>query len=133
MRLEDKLRNLDRFGSAKVGEKTLPEEHDQAAELFSGAVTENRFGKFVLLEKSFGLDYRHGKTGLASCSEHKSKVLGRLCFSKSSAPKNSFSSSTFDLKRTAFIDCETTGLAGGVGTYAFLVGMGYFGNDQFNN
>jgi uncharacterized protein YprB with RNaseH-like and TPR domain len=131
MRLEDKLRNLERFGPAKVTEKTLPEEHDQAVELVGGVVSENRFGKFVLAEKRFGLDYRHGKIGLASCSEHKSEILSRLCFSKSSASKKPFSSSTLDLKKTVFIDCETTGLAGGVGTYAFLVGIGYFGHHEF--
>lgn len=36
------------------------------------------------------------------------------------------------MERTLFLDTETTGLAGGTGTYAFLVGLGYFdtsGND----
>lgn len=36
-----------------------------------------------------------------------------------------------DLARTAFIDTETTGLAGGTGTYAFLVGMGNFEGSRF--
>lgn len=31
---------------------------------------------------------------------------------------------TLDLGRAAFVDCETTGLAGGSGTYCFLVGIG---------
>lgn len=31
----------------------------------------------------------------------------------------------FDLHRTIFIDVETTGLAGGTGTYAFLIGWGW--------
>jgi uncharacterized protein YprB with RNaseH-like and TPR domain len=131
MRLEDKLRNLDRFNLAKVREEALPEKQDGTVGLVGGVVSENRFGKFVLVEKRFGLNYRHGKIGLASCSEHKSDVLAQLCFSKSSAPKRSLSSSTFDLKETVFIDCETTGLAGGVGTYAFLVGMGYFVDHEF--
>jgi uncharacterized protein YprB with RNaseH-like and TPR domain len=30
------------------------------------------------------------------------------------------------MERTLFLDTETTGLAGGTGTYAFLVGLGYF-------
>lgn len=37
----------------------------------------------------------------------------------------------FDIRRAAFIDTETTGLAGGTGTYAFLVGLGYFEGDWF--
>lgn len=35
------------------------------------------------------------------------------------------------LERFAFIDIETTGLSGGAGTYAFLIGAGRFEGDQF--
>ncbi|MHB8992310.1 MAG: ribonuclease H-like domain-containing protein [Chloroflexota bacterium] len=37
----------------------------------------------------------------------------------------------FDLSQFAFLDTETTGLAGGTGTYAFLVGLGYFHGSRF--
>ncbi|MCK4428527.1 MAG: ribonuclease H-like domain-containing protein [candidate division Zixibacteria bacterium] len=100
-------------------------------ELIGGVVCENRYGKFVLVEKRFDLNHRYGRVRLASCLEHEDNVLAPLCFSKSSAPKTSFSSSSFVLKETVFIDCETTGLAGGVGTYAFLVGIGYFLDHEF--
>lgn len=36
-----------------------------------------------------------------------------------------------DLRRSVFFDTETTGLAGGSGTYIFLTGLGYFENDNF--
>jgi hypothetical protein len=36
-----------------------------------------------------------------------------------------------DLEQIAFIDTETTGLAGGTGTYAFLVGVGAFRGGAF--
>lgn len=36
-----------------------------------------------------------------------------------------------DLGRAAFVDTETTGLAGGTGTYAFLIGAGRFVGDTF--
>ncbi len=36
-----------------------------------------------------------------------------------------------DLSRCAFLDTETTGLAGGTGTYAFLVGLGHFRGSRF--
>ncbi len=35
-----------------------------------------------------------------------------------------------DLGRTVWLDTETTGLAGGTGTYAFLVGLAYCGGGQ---
>ncbi len=37
----------------------------------------------------------------------------------------------FDLKQWLFLDTETTGLAGGTGTYAFLVGIAWWENDRF--
>jgi uncharacterized protein len=36
-----------------------------------------------------------------------------------------------DPRQALFLDTETTGLAGGTGTYAFLVGAGYFEGDEF--
>ena len=36
-----------------------------------------------------------------------------------------------DPARTLFFDTETTGLAGGTGVYAFLVGAGFFDGDEF--
>lgn len=38
---------------------------------------------------------------------------------------------TFDPSTTVFVDTETTGLAGGTGTVAFLVGVGYFVEGAF--
>ncbi|UCF63315.1 MAG: ribonuclease H-like domain-containing protein, partial [bacterium] len=35
-----------------------------------------------------------------------------------------------DLKKTLFVDLETTGLAGGTGTFAFLIGLGYIELDH---
>lgn len=37
----------------------------------------------------------------------------------------------FDFRRTLFLDTETNGLAGGAGTYAFLVGVAYWADDHF--
>jgi uncharacterized protein YprB with RNaseH-like and TPR domain len=37
----------------------------------------------------------------------------------------------FDLTRAVFLDTETTGLAGGSGTAAFLIGLGWLDGDRF--
>lgn len=37
-----------------------------------------------------------------------------------------------DLTRALYLDTETTGLAGGSGTYAFLIGLAYFENGQLH-
>ncbi len=36
-----------------------------------------------------------------------------------------------DFRQTVFVDTETTGLSGGSGTVAFLIGIGYFVADEF--
>lgn len=131
MKFEDKLKSFDRFNLPKETKDFALTRQDQVAESLGGVVFQNRYGKFVLAEKKFDLDYRHGKVRLASCLEHEDNVLARLCFSKNSACETSTCSPPFDLKKTAFIDCETTGLAGGVGTHAFLVGIGYFHGQEF--
>jgi uncharacterized protein YprB with RNaseH-like and TPR domain len=131
MKFEDKLKSFDRFNLPKETKDFALTRQDQVVESLGGVVFQNRYGKFVLAEKRFDLDYRHGKVRLASCLEHQDNVLTQLCFSKNSACETSTCSPPFDLKKTAFIDCETTGLAGGVGTHAFLVGIGYFHGREF--
>mgnify|MGYP001548412667 CR=1 FL=1 len=37
----------------------------------------------------------------------------------------------FDLERCVFMDTETTGLAGGAGTLAFMVGLGFYRDNDF--
>lgn len=37
----------------------------------------------------------------------------------------------FDLRRALYLDTETTGLAGGTGTYIFLLGLGWVEGDDF--
>ncbi|MDD3244107.1 MAG: ribonuclease H-like domain-containing protein [Eubacteriales bacterium] len=37
----------------------------------------------------------------------------------------------FSLEKTVFLDTETTGLSGGVGTVAFLIGIGFLQEDSF--
>ncbi len=38
---------------------------------------------------------------------------------------------SLDIRKTVFLDTETTGLAGGAGTYVILVGLGYFSANGF--
>jgi uncharacterized protein YprB with RNaseH-like and TPR domain len=36
-----------------------------------------------------------------------------------------------DLRKALFLDTETTGLAGGTGTFAFMIGLGFYEGDRF--
>jgi len=76
-----------------------------------------------LFENPFPLDTKYGKTTLSLGLDIKGEILTYL--SKDPAFEN------LDLSTALFIDLETTGLSGGTGVVAFLVGMGYYRDDKF--
>lgn len=73
------------------------------------------FGEAVVRRARFGLSEHHGDRLLR----------------EGAARLGAITPTEFDLTRAVFIDTETTGLAGGAGTLAFLVGAGYFESDEF--
>jgi uncharacterized protein YprB with RNaseH-like and TPR domain len=68
-------------------------------------------------------DYAHAGFPLFSMWESHGTTLARL--SRDSRMEG------FDFRRTLFLDTETNGLAGGAGTYAFLIGVAYWEGDYF--
>ena len=92
-------------------------------ELLPGEVVANAHGSFFLYRESHGLDYRHGSHALADLLAQPRQAAAWLARDGRLAE--------IDLGRIAFIDTETTGLAGGSGTYTFLVGVGVFESDAF--
>lgn len=75
-------------------------------------------GRCFVSEQRFPADHRHGAISLAALLEADPEYLTYL------GPDRR--SDRLDLSRTAFLDTETTGLAGGTGTYAFLIGIGFY-------
>jgi uncharacterized protein YprB with RNaseH-like and TPR domain len=69
-----------------------------------------------VVERRYEADRRHGSMPIADCDLNDGEGLRVLDPSLSPAPA----------RRTVFVDLETTGLSGGAGTVAFLVGCGYF-------
>ncbi|NIO48168.1 MAG: hypothetical protein GTN73_01825 [Candidatus Aminicenantes bacterium] len=74
-------------------------------------------------ENPYPLDVRYGKVTISSGLEIKGNIL--TCLSKDSAFEN------LDLSTALFIDLETTGISGGTGVIAFLVGLGFYRDDKF--
>jgi hypothetical protein len=74
-------------------------------------------------ENPYPLDVKYGKVTISSGLEIKGNIL--TCLSKESAFEN------LDLSTALFIDLETTGLSGGAGVVAFLVGLGFYRDDKF--
>jgi hypothetical protein len=71
----------------------------------------------------YALDHRHGDRPLAWGLQHPPELVARLLTRGGDMP--------IDLRDALFLDTETTGLAGGAGTLAFLVGLGYVDGDRF--
>jgi uncharacterized protein YprB with RNaseH-like and TPR domain len=130
MRLEDRLRELDKLHPVARKKTVGPDPEGRLLKMAGGTLERNRRGEFVLIEKSFDARKLGEEIKLAGPVVVGGEMLARICSSKKSRRQNGFPR-RFDLTKAAFFDCETTGLAGGVGTYAFLVGVGFMSGDEF--
>ena len=92
-------------------------------ELVQGMRIENDKGEFFLSETATHLEIRHGEVPLSRIALLDPKTIPIL----SGEPELE----GFDLKEAVFLDTETTGLAGGAGTAAFLIGVGYVSGSRF--
>ena len=81
------------------------------------------FGRVLCLECVYPLDHIHGRVPVEACL--RVPRLGWQRLLSSALPD------TFDAAGAVFVDLETTGLARGTGTYAFLVGVGRFAENGF--
>lgn len=93
-------------------------------ELVSGELPHTEHGSCFISETAYPLDHRHGELPLSAPLDHDPRTAALLA--------RDGAVGSVDLRRAAFIDTETTGLAGGTGTYAFLVGVGYYTDDAFH-
>jgi len=89
-----------------------------------GQVVDTEQGPCVLVERYHPPGYRHGRIEINSTLSHRLETLAAI----GQDPNLRH----LDLQRSAFLDVETTGLAGGAGTYAFLVGIGWFEGQDFH-
>ena len=90
-------------------------EHYQAETLLDGEVVENSRGRYFLSEKLYAPHQRHGSMEISHLADLPGELLSAI--SRDDIP-------ACDPTRWAFLDTETTGLAGGTGTCAFLIGVG---------
>lgn len=84
-------------------------------DLMSGAVVATPHGEHFETERFWERHRRHGSVDISNLYELPDDLLEML--SEGSIPRAHPS-------KWAFLDTETTGLAGGTGTYAFLIGVG---------
>ncbi len=119
--LSDRLKSL----GVQVGTRNLPKPDRDAIhpieQVMEGRLQETPFGEAFVVEARYPSDHLQGEIPLIPA-----KSL-RTMAAWSKEP------SIVDVKpeAIAFLDTETTGLAGGVGTLAFMVGVGRFEEDEF--
>ena len=88
-----------------------------------GEVVKNDSGAFFLVTRKFPVTDVHGNTSLLTAQQIGGDAIAVI--------SNDEQLREFRLDRAVFLDTETTGLAGGTGTYAFLVGVGRFEGGSF--
>ena len=89
-----------------------------AAGALGGEIVETDEGPCLHVRRTYAADYRHGRLRLGDCLVDLHEGAARVARLMGGAPDG------FDAAAPAllFVDLETTGLSGGAGTYAFLVG-----------
>lgn len=87
-----------------------------------GEVVGNEFGEHFQTERLFARHKRHGSADIGALADLPQDLLGALEDKEIPALRP---------ERWAFLDTETTGLSGGSGTYAFLIGVGRITQEGF--
>jgi uncharacterized protein YprB with RNaseH-like and TPR domain len=91
-------------------------------DLLTGQVVETPAGKHFETEKLYPGHHRHGSYEISDLHELPENLLTALSDGAIAQSRPT---------QWAFLDTETTGLAGGSGTYAFLIGVGWIEADGF--
>jgi hypothetical protein len=115
----EELRRIVRRLEAARPPRPAPEPVER---LVGGEVVETGAGPLVVVRREYPLGHRHGRLALGDALAVGSEVVQALVPGGVGA---------LDPEALVFLDTETTGLAGGTGTYAFLVGAGFVAGDRF--
>jgi uncharacterized protein YprB with RNaseH-like and TPR domain len=118
-RIDDKYSSLSPSPSPPV---PAPRPGLFVEELLSGEVIATPHGKHFETEKLYPAPERHGSYEIADLIGLRPDLLDAL---------SDGAISDVPPTRWAFLDTETTGLAGGSGTYAFLIGVGSIDDEGF--
>src|SRR5512135_3160464 len=119
--ISEKLKAL----GVKTGTEGLPaparEEGRGISSVLSGSAVMTDLGETFVYEERYAADYRHGLAAI------RLEVPLTIVSAWAADPRLS----SLDLSSFIFLDTETSGLAGGTGTYAFLVGAARFIDGEF--
>ena len=114
----EKITQGQKEKSVKVAKEVVKIE-----DVISGRFISTPFGPSFVRENYFPQGYKYGEVELFRIFQSSARIISNLA--RDDKLKE------VDINKTVFLDTETTGLAGGAGTYIFLIGVGYFEEDQF--
>jgi uncharacterized protein YprB with RNaseH-like and TPR domain len=120
--LSDKLKSLGVKSAAEIKPKAAGKTRLPLEELLEGRWINTRRGEAFVLEQVYSTEYRHGVVPI-----HMTTPLDTLA-----TWARDERISGLELSQFAFLDTETSGLSGGTGTYAFMVGVGRFVDEGFH-
>jgi uncharacterized protein YprB with RNaseH-like and TPR domain len=95
----------------------------RVGEILGGRPIPTSFGECLVIDRRYESDRRHGGVLIGDCELTGADGLRLLDPSLAASGSGSLDAR---MPRTVFVDLETTGLSGGAGTVAFLVGCGFF-------
>lgn len=107
----------------QFAEETPERERYFVEEWLSGEAVENEAGVHYQTFRKWERHRRHGSMDISTLAELPHDLLHAV--SEGTVPDA-------PPQKWAFLDMETTGLAGGTGTYAFLIGLGYINETGFH-
>src|SRR6266849_5908600 len=103
--------------AARPAALRAPDEEDSLARLLGAGVAKNHFGEHLSVRNWFSTP---------EYSEASTASLDLLSRSRDESLSRRTRAALEDPEKWLFLDTETTGLAGGTGTYAFLVGLAWW-------
>ncbi len=142
--LTDRLRQVITTAVPRVTAETMPTLGDdrpravhrpiarvdsaRVAQVLGGQASESTEGTVVVVDRYFAADRRHGRATIGDvvrtldAGGEALDVLTRAWPGRLASDDPTAQIPSFSLRRLCFFDLETTGIAGGAGTQAFLVG-----------
>jgi uncharacterized protein YprB with RNaseH-like and TPR domain len=97
----------------------------RAARLLGGSVIEHEAGACIAIDRAWDADEWHGRRQVGAYLSHLDGTAPLALFDRRRPLPDDWAG------RIVFFDIETTGLSGGAGTVAFLVGCGWFDGATF--
>ncbi|MBM3766258.1 MAG: hypothetical protein FJW32_12790, partial [Acidobacteria bacterium] len=121
--LRRKIASIEPPAFSPIGPAAPAEERKSIDQWIDGAVITTDRGSHFEFERAWKNHQRHGNVYVSDLQDVERNWLAAI---------SEGALADVDPRRVVFLDTETTGLAGGSGTYAFLIGVGALDEHGFS-